>query len=159
MKINKRKFGNIMIIVSCLMTIVMFGAFVAGFFIDKEPTANLGTFDYMLGTIDLKGDFVDSRKSIVTKDVIMCESLDEIVLKSEAKCSFVVHLYDEDGKYLGTPQSDGQYDTYNVDGGSEIPVGGFRIVIHPNRVDGESPELNIFSISKYANMIEVTYTK
>ena len=159
MKINKRKFGNVMIIVSCMMTIIMFAAFVVGFFVDKEPTANLGSLDYVRGTLDDEGEFLESYKSIVTKNVIMCESLDDVVVKSEAKCFVAVHLYDEDGEYLGTPQSDGRYNTWTVDENTEIPVGGFRIVIKPHPIDGEYPELSLFDISKYANMVEVTYTK
>ena len=157
MKINKRKFGNVIIIVSCIMTIVMFGAFVAGFFIDKEPTATLGTLDYAIGNIGDDGEPIESNKAIYTKKVIMCESLDKVVKKSNATCSFEVHLYDKDGEYLGVA-SGTNYKTYGS-GDTAVDVGGFRIVITPHQIDGEIPDIGILGISKYANMLEVTYTK
>ena len=157
MKINKRKFGNVMIIVSCLMTIVMFGAFVAGFFIDKEPTATLGTLDYAVGNIGTDGDPIESNKAIYTKKVIMCESLDKVSLKSNANCRYEVHLYDEDGDYLGKASGD-NYTTFK-NGDETVKVGVFRIVIIPDAIDGESPDISFLSVSKYANVVEVTYTK
>lgn len=157
MKFNKRKFGNVMIIVSCLMTIVMFGAFVVGFFANKESTATLGSLDYAIGNIGADGDPIDSYKAIYTKKVIMCESLDKVSLKSNADCKYDVHLYDEDGDYLGKASGD-NYDTYGS-GENAVKVGGFRIVIIPNAIDGEIPDISIFTVSKYANMVEVTYTK
>ena len=157
MKINKKKFGNVMIIVSCLMTIIMFGTFVAGFFIDNEPTGSLTSFDYTIGKIDANGRPIESRKGIYTKKIIMCESLDKVEKMDDSSVICNVHLYDENGKYLGKASGE-NYKTYGT-GDDAVKVGGFRIEILPLQIDTEYPDITLLTIAKYVNQVEVTYTK
>ena len=76
--------------------------------------------------------------------------------EDNATISYRVVFYDEEGEYLSTTEAlETDYDETTTPETAE----SFRVVITPDQVDGEDVEISIFTMSKYANQLDVAYNK
>ena len=155
---RKYKFRWTITIISFVMSLVMFGAFLFNIFTRPgETTETLGRSDYSIAAVDAtSGKIVESKLSIVSKKLNTIDDLD-IDLADDATISYKLFFYDEDEKILTTKGTTGDLTGETF----EVPEGAvyFRIMITPAQVDGEPVELSMWNVGKYIKQIEVTFAK
>ena len=148
----------IILVLSFIMTVIMFGSFVNGLIVERasRTTDTLSASEYSIGTIDsTSGKILESKKNAYTKDMYKLEGV-KISLNAEiAPGTYKVAYYDEDGKFLS--MSDELTASYDA----EAPEGAvyFRVLVTPYQVDGEDVTLTLLNKSKYVNQLEVIYNK
>lgn len=153
---KKGKFKTLLIVFSFLMSLLTTVSVMFAITNDKKTTENVGSLDYVLGTIDENGKMVDSKKSIVMEDAETVDGLTIDIDEETATISYRVVFYGEDGEYLSTTDMlEEDYDATSAPESAET----FRVVITPYQVDGEDVSISIFGISKYAKQLDVSYNK
>lgn len=142
-------------IISFVMSIIMFGAFVFGLFTaPPKTTDNVGALDYVIGSIDDSGKMIESYKSIYTKDMHSVSGLKVEVEKDSSFITYKVVFYDEDKNYISATEAlANNYDETLAPEGAEY----FRVVVTPNQVDGEDVVITALNIKKYSKQIAITY--
>ena len=143
-------------IISFVMSIIMFGAFIFGIFNrPSESTDEVGLFGWGIGNVDENGKVIESKKSIYTKDLQLVSGL-KITLDDEATITYKVAFYDEDKNYISVTDSlDDNYDSASTPETAKY----FRIIVTPPQIDGEDVKINAFTVNKYAKQLEVIYNK
>ena len=90
------------------------------------------------------------------KDTESVEGLTIDIDEDNATISYRVAFYDEEGEFVSiTDYLETDYDETVTPETAE----SFRVLITPDQVDGEDVEINIFTIAKYANQLDVAYSK
>lgn len=144
-------------IISFVMSVIMFGAFIVGLARPSDNnTDTVGTFDYSLGTVDETGKLVESKKSIVQKEMQTVSGMKIELDEEAATVTYKVSFYDEDKNYISTTEA--LDEDYNAELTPEN-ASYFRVIITPYQVDGEDVEISVWSINKYAKQLEVSYNK
>ena len=146
----------IITIVSFVMSIIMFSAFIFGIFTKPgETTENVGTSDYGFGNIDDAGKVVQSYKAMYMKDMQTVTGLDIEVNDETSVLTYKVVFYDEEKAYVSATETlSDDFDATSIPENAKY----FRVVIIPNQIDGEDVILNIFNVSNYAKKLAVSYT-
>ena len=153
---RKYKARWVITIISFVMSLVMFGAFLFNIFTRPgETTDTLGSFDYAIGAIDDSGKIIESKQSVYSKKLHTVDELD-IEVAEDATVSYVLYFYDADEKFIEA--SDVLTDDVTE---ASVPENAefFRIVITPAEVDGEAVVLSIFNTGKYINQVKVSFAK
>ena len=155
-KISKAKTKWIITVISFVMSLIMFGAFIFGIFNKPTDTKELDLLDYGIGTIDsTTGKAVESRKSIYSKDLETVNGL-EITVDDDANVTYKVAFYDEDKNFVSVTEAlDDNFDVSSIPEGAKF----FRLAITPNQVDGEDVKISALNMNKYAKQLEVVFTK
>ena len=155
-KMSKSKKMRIITIISFVMSVVMFGAFLFGIFNKPSETTEIGLLDWGIGSVDsTTGKAVESYKSIYTKDLATVNGL-EITVEDDATLTYKVIFYDEDKGFVSATEAlDDDLDATSIPETAKY----FRICVTPNQVDGEDVKVNAFSLNKYAKQLNVTFTK
>lgn len=153
---RKHNIKWVITIISFVMSLVMFGAFIFGIFNKSDKTTDdMGLFDWGIGTVDEGGKVVDSKKSAYTKDLESVNGL-EITLDDDATVTYKVAFYDEDKNYISvTEVLDENYDATLTPENAKY----FRVVVTPYQVDGEDVKINVFNVNKYVKQLDVTFSK
>ncbi len=118
---------------------------------NEENTKTISASEFSLGGLDENGEYVETHKSIYTKDAFECQGL-TVTPKFESQVSYQIFFYDEYGDFVEKTES--LEKTYN----DEIPDGvtHARIVITPDaKEDGTSVTMNVFNKSKYAKQLTI----
>lgn len=153
---RKYKARWVITVISFVMSLVMFGAFIFGLFARPgETTETLGRSNYAIGAVDDSGKVIESKKSVYSKAMNTIDGLD-IDLADDATISYKLFYYDEEENFVSATEAL----TSDVTEAS-VPdnVEYFRIVITPAQVDGEDVELSIWNVGKYLGQVEVTFEK
>ena len=144
-------------VISFIMSAIMFGAFVVGLARPSEKnTDTVGRFGYSLGTVDETGKLVESKKSIVQKEMQTVSGMKIELDEEAATVTYKVSFYDEDKNYISTTEA------LSADYSAELTpenASYFRVIITPYQVDGEDVELFVWNMSKYTKQLEVSYNK
>ena len=106
--------------------------------------------------VDENGKRVESKRSIVMKDTRNVDGLTIDIDEENATVSYRVVFYGVDGEYLSTTESmTTDYEKKDTPDDAET----FRVVVTPNKVDGEDVEIGVLDVGKYASQLAVTYKK
>lgn len=155
---KKKNFKWWLTLVTSIMTLIMFGAFVFGI-ANKDSdslTDTLSAFDYKVGTVSDSGKILESGKSAYTKSLY---NLTDLVIKVDEETSTVTYkvvYYDEEKEFISISES--FEDDYTAEGAPENAK-YVRILVTPYQVDGEDVTLSIFNVAKYVNQLEVSFKK
>ena len=152
---RKSKFKWTITIISFVMSVIMFGAFVVGLFTaPPKTTDNVGTLDYAIGGIDASCKIIESYKSIYMKEMCSVSGIDIDLNEDSSIVTYEIVFYDEDKKYIST--SEVLSEDYD---GSSNPEGAefFRVIITPNQIDDEDVIITALNIGKYAKQLTITY--
>ena len=144
-------------IISFIMSVIMFTAFVVGLFNPPgSTTETVGVLGYAIGNIDEDGKIVQSYKSMYMKNMQSTSGL-EIDLNDETSMiTYRVVFYDEDKEFISTTEVlDDDYDTSLTPEEAKF----FRVIITPNQVDGDDVVVTALNISKFVKQLAVTYNK
>ena len=155
---RKNKLTWWLVVISFVMSAVMFGAFIFGVVSnDTDSTTDvLSSSDYTLGTIDETGKILESKKSAYTKDMYDVTDLEITVDEETVTVTYRVVYYDEDKEFISaTDEFEGDYETTSLPENAKY----FRLVVTPYMVDGEDVTLTVFNKAKYVEQLEVTYKK
>ena len=153
---KKGKVKTLLVVLSFLMSLLTTVSVIFALTNDKKTTENVGSLDYVLGTIDENGKMVDSKKSIVMEDAETVDGLTIDIDEEVATISYRVVFYDEEGAYISTTNMlETDYEATSTPEGAET----FRVVITPYQVDGEDVTISFFGVSKYAKQLDITYNK
>lgn len=156
MRFSKRKKTWIYVIIGLLLCAIVGGCVYA--FVgtdDKDKTVNISASEFSLGGLNDKGEYIETKESIYTKDAFKCQGL-TVTPEFESQVTYQIFFYDELGEFVNKTAS--LEKAYRDD----IPAGAYyaRIVITPNKdEDGSAIELNVFKVSKYAKQITITVNK
>ena len=154
---------NVLIIalvsVLCIGSIVAIGSYV------KNDKTTLSSLEFKRGALNDLGFYVESDKSIYTKDLIECQGL-EIEPDFEVIGNYRVYYYDAEKRFMGSTtlfsaQEDGVYVK-----GDDFPYAKYcRIVITPTpEVDedghvDEDFKINFYEVAGYANKYKISVNK
>ena len=155
---RKNKLTWWLVVISFVMSAVMFGAFIFGVVSnDTDSTTDvLSSNDYTLGTIDDSGKILESKKSAYTKDMYDVTDLEITVDEETVTVTYRVVYYDEDKEFISaTEELEGDYEITSLPENAKY----FRLVVTPYMVDGEDVTLTVFNKAKYVEQLEVTYKK
>lgn len=148
-KSNKIKW--VLSIVSVILSLATLIGVIVGINNLADTTKFNITF-YSIGAIDETGRIVESRKSIYS-DIATTEDM-EIVLNEDATITYKVVFYDEDINFISmTDALETDFDTTTTPENAKH----FRVVITPYQIDGEDTIVNVFNMSKYTKMLDITF--
>lgn len=121
---------------------------------NKENTVEISASEFSLGGLDNNGKYVETKESIYTKDAFQCQGL-TVTPEFESQVTYQIFFYDELGEFISKTNS---LEKAYRDG---IPAGvsHARIVITPNKIEGEAVKLNVFKVSKYAKQLTIKVNK
>ena len=155
---RKEKFKWIVMILSFVMSAVMFCTFIFGIVNNSSTstTATLSASDYAIGTIDEEsGKILESKKSAYTKQMYDIADVKITLDEETATVTYKVAYYDEDEKFISV--SEELSEDYILTAPENAKY--FRLVVTPYMVDGEDVSISIFNKSKYVKQLEVIYKK
>ena len=150
---------------SFLVTVALLIASVAGLssLLDRD-TKTISPFAFSLGALDKRGEYVETNKSIYTKELIECQGL-KIEPDFEASGTFQVYYYDEMKNFVGTSGAidakDGDYEK-----GDTFKYAKYcRIVITPtptvdeNGYEDSNFKIRFWEVVNYAKDYKITVSK
>ena len=155
-KIKREKLKGIMVLASCLLSVATFMTVAIGMSKSTKTTATVRSVEYTLGNVDEDGKVIESKKAIVMKDTKNVDGLAIDIDEENATVTYRVVFYGEDGEYISATENMAtDYEEEITPDGAET----FRIVVTPNKVDGEDVQIGALSVGKYAKQLAVTYNK
>ena len=164
----KRFFRNIPwknVLIITLVAVLGIGAIAGISSIAKQETKTISSTAFSRGALNQNGFYVESDKSIYTKNLFECQGL-EIEPDFETIGNYQVFYYDAEKRFMGTTkpfsaQEDGVYVK-----GEDFPYAKYcRIVITPTpekdedgKVD-EDFKINFYEVYNYANKYKISVNK
>ena len=153
---TKSRLKWVIIILSFVMSLTMFSAFIVG--LTDTETTTLNRFDYSIGTIDeTTGKALDSKYSVYTENY---EKVDGLVIElvDEPTVNYSIFFYDEDKTFLDSIDCTGDFE---VETAESVPEGAtyFRVVITPYEVDEEPVEITVVNKAKYTKQLDISFNK
>lgn len=147
---SKKTWKNALVIGLACLTII--GAFVGlGSLVKRsEETTKEIKPSYAIGGLTENGQYLETEKSIYTKNAFECQGLD-IDLAFDNNISYQVFFYDEDGDFLEKTSKL----TTNYDKGVPFLSTHARIVITPNDDD----KISWYEKSGYAKQLTISVNK
>ncbi len=153
-KIKKARLKNFLVALTCVVSLVTSVAVAIFMANSMKTTATVTSVEYTRGNVDENGKRVESKRSIVMKDTKNVDGLAIDINEDNATVSYRVVFYGVDGEYLSMTESmTTDYETTSTPDDAET----FRVVVTPNKVDGEDVEISMLEIGKYASQLAVTY--
>lgn len=164
----KRFFRNIPwknVLIIALVVVLGVGAVAGIASIAKNETKTISSTVFKRGAIDLNGNYVESKTSIYTKDLIECQGL-EIVPDFEATGNYQVFFYDVNKLFIGSTEIIDAHNGGVYTKGEDFPYAKYcRVVITPeNEKDDygntiEDWEIKFYEVAGIANKFDITVNK
>ena len=122
--------------------------------ISKNDTQKIRASAFSRGDLDDTGIYVESDKSIYTKEAFRCTGL-RVEPDFESQVTYDVYYYDYDLDFVEAKK--GLSDVYDED---YPPLASYaRIVIHPEESDSKDFKIHFYEVVKYANDLTITVDK
>lgn len=149
--LKSNKFRWAMTVVSVVLSIVTLVSLFVGLS-NLQETKTMQNSAYHIGTIDDSGKVVESRQFIYS-DIATTENM-KIEIAEDGTITYKVVFYDESKDFVSASDFlEVDFDTTSTPTTAKY----FRVLITPYQVDGENVTINIFNITKYVNMLSVSY--
>ena len=155
MSYSKSKKATIISIVAIIVSLTAFLGVVVGL-VNMSDTDSVSNTGFSVGTIDATtGKALDSKLSIYTPDKYTVDGL-EIKLVDEPTVTYKVFFYDEEGEFVSaSAEQAGDFVSTSVPEGAAT----FRVLITPNKVDGEAVEITMLNKASYIEQLEISFNK
>ena len=151
---TKRKISWKKLISAIAVVVILLGSIAGIRACVKDETKTIGASAFSRGGLDENGKYVETDKSIYTKEVFACIGL-RVEPDFESKVTFDVYYYDHDERFVSSKLNlSSVYD-------EDVPMAKYaRIVIHPQVDEDEKDfKISLFDIRDYANDLKITVDK
>lgn len=161
-RFNKRTVKNL--ISGVLVVALLIGSVVGLTAIFNKETKKIGASAFAVGSVDENGNYVESKTSIYTKDLLECQGL-TIEPDFEASGTYQVYYYSADKQFMGATGIFDVDDGVYTDDSTYSLAKYCRIVITPAipTDDAGNPKENFkirfYEVAKYANDYTITVNK
>ena len=153
---TKETFKKVLALVLSFTAVIGCVALIANFTgADKDGYKTVNPTFSVGGLSELTGRPTENECALYTKELIVCTGI-KLSADFDSDIKYVLHLYDEDDKWISCIENDGLNMTQEELDTMEPAVYGVRIAIYPENDADE--KISLFERATYANQLTVKIT-